>query len=216
MTVSARDGLVVVVPRGVVVDTDALVEGKRSWAARALERVAHKRALFVAGPDALLPREVSLPACDMTLSVRYESTGGHIVRATRRASELVVTGASGADARLAGLVRWLDRTARDVLPVRLETLSARHGLGFSAVRVTGARSRWGSCSARGTISLNRALLFLPAELCDAVLVHELAHTRVMNHSPRFWSLLSTFDPDALAHRAQLRSAADLVPAWADI
>jgi len=196
------------------VDTDVLVYTKRAWAGRALARIAEKRALFLAGPDALLPQDVVLAACGVTLSVRYEATGGS-ARAVRRGAEIVVTGTEDASARLAALARWLDRTAREELPRRLGVLSERHGLEYSDVRVTRARSRWGSCSAGRTIALNRALLFLPAELCDAVLVHELAHTRVMDHSPRFWSFLSTFDPAAMAHRAALKKAAELVPAWAD-
>ena len=63
--------------------------------------------------------------------------------------------------------------------------------------------------------LNRNLLFLPPELVDALILHELAHLRVMDHSARFWSLLATLDPRVLEHRARLKKAADLVPVWAD-
>jgi len=215
LTVTARDGLVVVVPRGVRVDAAALVDRKRDWAARALAKVADKRALYAAGPQALLPTGIELPACDASLAVRYEDTGTEGARAVRRGDEVVVSGSALPDARLAALRRWLDRAAREVLPHRLAELSAAHGLGYSAVRVTRARSRWGSCSGSGAIALNRSLLFLPAELCDAVILHELAHTRVMDHSPRFWSALSAFDPDARLHRASLKDAAALVPAWVD-
>ncbi len=215
LTVTARDGLVVVVPRGVRVDAAALVDSKRAWAVRALSKVAEKRELYAAGPDALLPATVELTASGERLPVRYEVTAARSARARRRGDELVVSGAPDAEARLAALGRWLDRTAHEVLPSRVSELAAVSGLHFSAVRVTRARSRWGSCSAQGVIALNRGLLFLPAELCDAVILHELAHTKVMDHSPRFWSVLSTFDPDARAHRARLKDAALLVPAWAD-
>lgn len=215
LTVSARDGLVVVVPRGVRVDAAALVDSKRAWAMRALSRVAEKRELYAAGPEALLPATVELPATGERLPVRYEVTGARSTRACRHGHEIVVSGAPDAEARLAALKRWLDRTAREALPCRLSELATECGLHFSAVRITRARSRWGSCSAQGVIALNRGLLFLPAELCDAVMLHELAHTRVMDHSPRFWSVLSAFDPDARAHRTRLKDAALLVPAWVD-
>jgi predicted metal-dependent hydrolase len=58
-------------------------------------------------------------------------------------------------------------------------------------------------------------VLLPIELCDAVIVHELAHTEVMDHSTRFWSFLESLDPDARVHRARLKNAASLIPAWAD-
>jgi len=216
LTVTARDGLVVVVPAGVLVDAGALVESRRDWALRALAGVAEKRAQFAAGPDALLPARVDLAACGASLSVRYEVSPQRCTARSRTGGETIfVTGAAQAEARLRALRRWLDRAARDFLPQRLAELSATSGLGYSAVRVTSARSRWGSCSARGTISLNRTLMFVPAELCDAVLLHELAHTKVLDHSARFWTLLSTIDPDAKAHRAALRKAGELVPAWAE-
>ena len=149
LSVSARDGLVVIVPRGVRVDADALVRAKQAWARRALSRVAERRALLGAGSAALLPGEVSLPAVGMTLPVRYEDSGAAGARASRHGGELVVVGCSDPDVRLAALNRWLDRTARELLPERLAELAAQHGLDYSAVRVTKARSRWGSCSSSG-------------------------------------------------------------------
>lgn len=215
LTVTARDGLVVVVPRGVRVDTERLVALKAAWARRALSRVGDKRALFAAGPEALLPDRVALPLSGIDVAVVCESAGGSSCRAQLRDRTLVVSGPADAEARLAALRRWLSAVARETLPVRLGELAAAHNLAYSAVRVTSARSRWGSCSARGTISLNRTLLFLPPELADAVMLHELAHTRSLDHSARFWSVLEALDPRARVHRRALAEAGALVPAWAE-
>ena len=78
------------------------------------------------------------------------------------------------------------------------------------------RTRWGSCSSRRTISLNRNLVFLPEHLVRSLMLHELAHTLVMNHSERYWTALGDLDPEARSHRAQMRQAHRLVPAWADV
>jgi predicted metal-dependent hydrolase len=113
------------------------------------------------------------------------------------------------------LTRWLDREARAALLPMLDDVAAEAGIAFAGARVRRQRSRWGSCSARATISLSRNLVFLPEHLVRALMLHELAHIRVMDHSPRFWSALLALDPDAYAHRAQMRDAGRGVPAWAE-
>lgn len=217
LTVSARDGLVLVLPARWRGDADAVVASKRGWAERSLARVAEERALHLAGPEALLPHEIELRALGRTVCVEYRQGSGSRVSARRRGHVLVVSGAiDDADGCLAALQRWLAREASAALPQRCGELARATGLTPTKVRVASARTRWGSCSAKGTVMLGRNLVFLPAELVDALIYHELAHLRVLDHSPRFWSLLATLDPQVLAHRAQLRKAAGFVPAWADV
>ncbi len=83
------------------------------------------------------------------------------------------------------------RRAKEVLPARLKELAAEHGLHYTAASLRDSRTRWGSCSSRGNISLSIYLLLLPYRLIDYVLLHELCHTREMNHGVRFWALLDT-------------------------
>ena len=72
---------------------------------------------------------------------------------------------------------------------RLLNMAAERGLSVSAVRVSSAKGRWGSCSSRGSINLSLYLVLLPRHLQDYVLQHELTHLIEMNHSPRFWARL---------------------------
>jgi predicted metal-dependent hydrolase len=72
------------------------------------------------------------------------------------------------------------------------------------VRLSSARTRWGSCHANGSILLNWRLIQMPPHLIDYVVVHELAHLREMNHSPRFWAIVGGVIPDYAARRAEIR------------
>ena len=81
------------------------------------------------------------------------------------------------------------KTIRSVLVSRLSELAELHGFTFNQVSIRNQKSRWGSCSSNNNISLNQKLYYLPAELRDYVLVHELAHTREKNHGTHFWNIL---------------------------
>jgi hypothetical protein len=113
------------------------------------------------------------------------------------------------------LRRWLAEKGRTHLEPRLLSLARDRDIPPpSRVSLRFQRSRWGSRSGRGTISLNLRLLFLPEPLVRYVLLHELAHVREMNHSDRFWAFLETLEPRWRELRAELRGAARYVPPWA--
>ncbi|MFW2438361.1 MAG: M48 family metallopeptidase [Arenicellales bacterium] len=110
---------------------------------------------------------------------------------------------------------WLVTQAREEFSVRLDGISKTTGLEWNRLSIRGQKTRWGSCSIQGNISLNFKMLFLPSYLVDHVLLHELVHTREMNHSDRFWALMKKFDPKCDQHRAELRTAGQLLPGWVE-
>ena len=83
----------------------------------------------------------------------------------------------------------LRRKAQAVLPAQLAKLAQLHGFQYSNVTIRKSRTRWGSCSSKGSINLSFFLLLLPEHLIEYVLLHELCHTIQMNHAPAFWNLL---------------------------
>ena len=81
------------------------------------------------------------------------------------------------------------RRAAEALPLRMKELSLRTGLAYRTLRIAAMHTRWGSCSADGRISLTCFLMKVPPHLADYVMLHELCHTRHMNHGTQFWQLL---------------------------
>jgi predicted metal-dependent hydrolase len=94
----------------------------------------------------------------------------------------------------ARLKNALWKLASNELPARVAELAAQHGLTVRRVSVRDQRSRWGSCSARGVVSLNWRLVQTPEFVRDYIIVHELMHLRQMNHSQKFWKLVEEAFP----------------------
>jgi predicted metal-dependent hydrolase len=85
--------------------------------------------------------------------------------------------------------------ARDILVSRLEEMAKIHNYKYVKVSIRNQKTKWGSCSAKNNISLNINLARLPDELRDYVILHELVHTRIKNHSKKFWAELDRFVGD---------------------
>ena len=95
-------------------------------------------------------------------------------------------------------------TARKVVSTLAEQEAGRIGVEYHRIRIGGQRTLWGSCSSRGTLSFNWRLVLAPSEVLDYVVVHELCHLRVPNHSRRFWALVERHRPHWRQQREWLR------------
>jgi hypothetical protein len=179
--------------------------------------VERKIAELSAGSPALrapLPHSIAFTATGESLAVVTRPAGGHPEVSELAPGRIEISGdlARLRDAQRA-LQTWLIGRARATLVPWLEGVAGETGLVFELAQIRRQRSRWGSCSRRGTVSLNCCLMFQRREVVRYLLVHELSHTRHMNHSRRFWQLVERFEP---AHRAldrELLHGWQNVPAW---
>jgi len=121
-------------------------------------------------------------------------------RVHRRGDQLLVP---GGDARPA-LERFYRRAARAEIQPRLDRASALAGRPYSDLQIRGQRTRWASCSPEGRMSFNWRLLLAPEQVLEYVVWHEVCHLEILDHSPRFWSLLARHWPTWREDRAWLR------------
>jgi predicted metal-dependent hydrolase len=188
----------------------ALLRHHEAWLARTVGRVRRE---WANRPVLVPPEALDLAALGECWRVEYRiAPSGRALCRSPRNERLLVHGSDEAAWRVA-LRRWLSRRAKAELLPWLAATSEELGLRYTAAGVRGQKTRWGSCSARGNISLNHGLLFLPPHLVRYLFVHELCHTRHLNHSARFWALVSRVEPEYRTYERELRRATRLVPPW---
>ena len=100
--------------------------------------------------------------------------------------------------------RWYRGQARRLLAGRVAELARRYQCQPGSLRITAARSRWGSCGVKGNLNFSWRLVMAPPAVIDYVIVHELAHLKIRNHSRAFWALVAAWMPDYPAHKAWLK------------
>lgn len=101
---------------------------------------------------------------------------------------------------------YINKTeVKAMLTNRLNWLSSRHGISYNRVFIRNQKTRWGSCSSKNNISLNMKLVKLPEELIDYVILHELVHTIVKNHSKAFWKEMDKFVGNGKQTASRLKS-----------
>jgi predicted metal-dependent hydrolase len=199
-----------VVPRGVSeARARAFLASRSAW----VDEQVRRRQAVARPPEPFPPAELSLEAIGERW--RVHMAGG----SSRARLRVVVPGllelsgeAEGAQwSRL--LRRFLLARAQEQFAPRLALLAEQYGFHYATLRVRVLRSRWGSCSSRGRITANLALLFQRPEVLRYLLLHELAHTRHMNHSRAFWRCVAECEPRWRELDRELVQGGRRVPRW---
>jgi predicted metal-dependent hydrolase len=214
LKLSVDKGLEVVIPSGFDRNLIAdILQQKRSWIERTQKRMGERRNFLEAQP--VLPEEISLPAISEVWSVKYQAAAATDLTFSEKPGQQLLLKGNIQDVELCQLAlrKWLAHKAHKHLVPWLKKISQAEKLPFKRAMVRGQKTRWGSCSTTGTLSLNYKLLFLPAHLVRYVLIHELCHTKHMNHSKKFWTLVGKKEPAYQKARVELRKAGQYVPGW---
>ena len=214
---------VVVPPRTSRATVSAFVSEHRDWIEARRQAALRQR-----------PPETPFPPACIALPGVYESWRVHLAGGTGRirirepqepaegdgppaagGDELLVIAGdiSSAPQLVEALRRWLLRRAQVVLADHLADCAREFGFSYRTLSIRRQKTRWGSCSARGTISLNCCILFQPPEVLRYLLIHELSHTRHMNHSRAFWECVARCCPDYRQLDRQLLDGWRRVPSW---
>jgi predicted metal-dependent hydrolase len=201
----------VVVPPGASPATvQKFVGAHRQWIHRRVADLSTAAAI-----DDTRPVSIKLPAIGRHYAVEYEHAAGPTAR-VRVAGEggVFVSGPLHNERVITAALRdWLTNLAHEQLGSELARVAAEGGFRYARAQIRRQRTRWGSCSASGTISLNVCLLFMRPQVVRYLLVHELCHTRHMNHSARFWSLVESLEPGYRELDRELLSGWQSVPGW---
>jgi predicted metal-dependent hydrolase len=207
------EGVELVLPKGVSPDDGAaFLQEKKAWIQRHWHLIEKKRASAVQA----VPNKLALQALGENWHYEIiEASPLYYVRVSHNDQERRFCLGRDNDPKLAyqQLQSWLKERAYNHFKAGLDACSKATGLAYQRLQIRNQKGCWGSCSSKGTISLNLKLLFLPPSAVQYVMIHELCHTRHANHSKRFWALVAKFVPDYEHENTVLRHARDQMPVW---
>lgn len=184
-----------------------ILEEHKAW-------ICEKLIEFNANQNASLPEQIVFPSLNETWFIEYLATNNALKIFERPNQEIILMGRVS-DEKLCRkkLINWLKIKAKINLIAKLNLISEKIKLPFESVTIRDQKSRWGSCAADKSINLNYKLIFLPENLVNHVLIHELCHTTYLNHSDKFWELVAHYDPSWKINRRELRKGDKFIPAW---
>lgn len=215
LRVTAHHGLEIIIPsRFNLKHIPQIIEINKQW----IENAFSKTQLVCSDKiDNTLPTNIQLNALDETWTIQYIFMPQKKTKLLCLPNNtLLLSGKNDCPILHKKLLRqWIKIKAKAYLLEKLTTLSQENNLPYDQFNLRGQKTRWGSCNAAKSISLNYKLIFLPEHLVTHVILHELAHTIHLNHSAKFWQLLKTVDPNWQTHRRALRHASlhGWIPAW---
>ncbi len=205
--IKPNHGVLVTVPFGMSMKQAAsVVKSKSDWITRNLKKVKayEASAIIYDGTQQIGTRyrRLQVEACNLASPEVLLSADEIVVRYPR---SLQLTDPDVQTVIQFGLTEGYRLEAKRYLPQRVAELAKVHGFSYNRVFVKNHRSRWGSCSEVNNINLNLHLLQLSDEIIDYVILHELVHTEIKNHSAAFWQRVEQVCPNVKDLRRQLRN-----------
>ncbi|MBI2852146.1 MAG: M48 family metallopeptidase [Chloroflexi bacterium] len=201
LQVGVRSGLTVVIPPSYDIDAVAgLLNKKKRWILDNLTKYVPRGK----APENGLGSGDFIPYLGRPLSVNVKHSPGVADGVTLQNDKVFVSLDSGS-APLNLVVEWWYREqAEKVIRKMVDELSSRMGVTCGRLTIRAAKTRWGSCSRKGNLNFNWRLVMAPESVINYVVIHELAHLREMNHSRKFWEIVTAFCPEWREHRQWLK------------
>lgn len=199
-------GVQVSVPLGMsMAAAEKIVLEKKAWILKNLCKIKEleKKSIIYDGSRDLTTRRHRIEAKAVRASNFQVRLGNGIV-SVHYPQNLELTDAKVQAAVWQAMVIAYREEAKAYLPARVAYFAKLHGFKYNKVFIKNHKSRWGSCSARNNINLSLHLMRLPDDLIDYVILHELVHTEVKNHSKKFWLRLEEVCPDVKRLRKEIR------------
>jgi len=213
VSISPVGNIEVVAPKNVSTrDVQHFISSKYNWISHKKQQIESRRSAEL---NDAMPSAVLLPAINEQWEIIYNQgslkTGIQEKVVTNR--DVLRLNIENEDQVHQLLKRWLTQKAVSTLLPWLKKISTETGLDYSAASVRGQKTRWASCSSRKNISLNRCMLFLKPQQVRYLMVHELCHTKQMNHSRRFWDLVGQHVPDYRLQEKIVNETCYQLPRW---
>ncbi len=213
LSVTARDGLTIIVPK--YFDQSRIpniISEKQQWIKRAVHKVQNSATLQNA--PIILPARIILQSVleEYVVVVEYHSRKRNRISVTNNIITLFLNDAN-ANAGFTLLKKWIHQKSEEILLPWLRSVSSDLNLPYRSAVVRAQRTRWGSCSQKKNINLNRLLIFLPKHLVEYLFIHELCHTLEMNHSKRYWNLVEKYCPNYKLFDKELKNSSKSIQRW---
>ncbi|HSV45831.1 MAG TPA: SprT family zinc-dependent metalloprotease [Ramlibacter sp.] len=214
------EGLTVTAPKWVpLYEIDAAVRSKSAWILRKLDEMRERqrkiesaRIVWKDGTSVPFMGEQVIVVLDARQSGAVLNTAGEALPGVPRFTLHIGLPQSATAEQIRDTVQaWLMRQAKRVFTERLDHFAPLLGVQWKKLALSSAGTRWGTAHSDGSIRLNWRLIHFRMPVIDYVVAHELAHLRVMDHSPRFWDTVATVVPDYAQRRSVLRDEA--IPTW---
>jgi predicted metal-dependent hydrolase len=192
----------------------SFLEDQRDWVRRSLEKKEKRTRELLDEPDATLPDLLYLGSAhpvtviqDTTVRAGHThidiADGGVVIRYPEWEHDDVHLPENQAEIRRV-ISHWLLNKAKSHLTVRTHELAQLHGFEFERLFIRSQNTKWGTCSTKKNVSLNRKLIQCPEMVIDYLIIHELCHLREMNHSANYWRLVAEHYPDYRLAEAWLK------------
>jgi predicted metal-dependent hydrolase len=215
LKVTASGGVEVVIPKGFnECQVPEFVAQHQAWLHKTICRMQTARDPEL---DTMRPERIELRAVNEVWQVNYgvrNKPGVSQYHQPQGAQALWIWLPDQTTPAAPLLSQWLTKRAKATLQPWLDEVSANTGLHYQSLTVRAQKTRWGSCSHKKRINLNRALMFLPEEVVRYLMIHELSHTVHLNHSRAFWSLVARWAPLYQHFEKQLNQYSTQIPLWA--